>query len=200
MGIAVFDVGNVLIRWDPRFLYREVFAGDEERMEWFLDNVCTHDWNLEMDRGVPYAEQVTSLIARHPEWASQIRAFDERWHEMVPHAIEENVALLETLLSREPVYAITNFSREKWAEARERFPVLQRFEGVVVSAHERLVKPDPAIYEVLLERYRLPAGECVFIDDSPANVEGARAVGMRAIHCPIGFDLASALRAEGFSV
>lgn len=200
MPVAVFDVGNVLIRWDPRFLYREMFAGDEERMEWFLANICTHEWNLEMDRGVPYADQVAAAIARHPEWASHIRAFDERWHDMIPHAIAENVALLETLLVREPVYAITNFSREKWVEACARFPVLTRFEGVVVSAHERLLKPDPAIYHVLLERYALPAGECVFIDDSPANVEGARAVGMRAIHCPVGFDLAPALRAEGFSV
>lgn len=200
MTILVFDVGNVLIRWDPRFLYETMFD-DAERMEWFLANVCTHDWNLEMDRGAAFADQVAALCARHPEWEAEIRAFDERWAEMVPGAVEPNMTLLERLLGRgEPIYAITNFSREKWVEAQARFPLLTRFEGVVVSAHERLIKPDPAIYRTLLDRYGLEAGRCLFIDDSEKNVAGARAVGMRALHCPLGFDLEAGLRAEGVAV
>ena len=201
MTILVFDVGNVLLRWDPRLLYERVFDGDTERMDWFLANICTHDWNLEMDRGAPYTDQVESLVARHPEWTDEIRAFDTRWHEMVPGTIPENVALLERILDTgEKVYAITNFSREKWAESLERFPVLTRFTGTVVSAHERLLKPDPAIYRTLLARYDLPAESCLFIDDSEKNVEGARAVGMRALHCPLGFDLAAGLAAEGVAL
>ncbi|MGJ3261785.1 MAG: HAD family hydrolase [Salinarimonas sp.] len=201
MTILVFDVGNVLIRWDPRFLYEKMFSGDSERMEWFLANVCTGDWNLEMDRGAVYADHVAALCARHPEWEAEIRAFDTRWQEMVPGDIAPNTALLERLLARgEPIYAITNFSREKWAEAQDRFPVLTRFEGVVVSAHERLIKPDPAIYRTLLDRYGLEAGRCLFIDDSEKNVVGARAVGMRAIHCPLGFDLAAGLADEGVAI
>lgn len=198
MTTLVFDVGNILLRWDPRFLYRDMFAGDEERMEWFLANICTNAWNLEMDRGAVYADHVAALVARHPDWETEIRAFDTRWHDMVPGLIEENVALFERALATgEPVYAITNFSREKWAESLERFPVLTRFAGVVVSAHERLLKPDPAIYRALLDRYGLVAGDCLFIDDSEKNVLGARAVGMRALHCPLGFDLEAGLAAEG---
>lgn len=198
MTTLVFDVGNVLIRWDPRFLYERMFPGDPERMEWFLDTICTSAWNLEMDRGASFADQVADLVSRHPEWEAHIRAFDTGWHDMVPGDIPENVALLEAALATgEPVYAITNFSREKWADAQARFPVLTRFTGVVVSAHERLVKPDPAIYRVLLERNGLAAGDCLFIDDSEKNVAGARAVGMRALHCPPGFDLAAGLAAEG---
>ena len=200
MTILVFDVGNVLIRWDPRFLYEKMFA-DTQRMEWFLANVCTHEWNLELDRGAVYAEEVEALCAVHPQWEAEIRAFDTRWHEMVPGDIAPNTALLERLLARgEPVYAITNFSREKWAQAQERFPVLGRFAGVVVSAHERLLKPDPAIYRTLLERYDLEAGRCLFIDDSEKNVAGARAVCMRALHCPLGFDLARGLAEAGVEI
>ncbi|GGK30026.1 HAD family hydrolase [Salinarimonas ramus] len=201
MTILVFDVGNVLIRWDPRFLYERMFEGDVARMEWFLANVCTNAWNLEMDRGAPYAEHVAALSARYPEWEPYIRAFDTRWQEMVPGDIAPNTALFERLLERsEPVYGITNFSREKWADACARFPLLTRFTGVVVSGHEGVIKPDPVIYRLLLDRYGLEAGACLFIDDSEKNVAGARAVGMRALHCPLGFDLEAGLRAEGVEV
>lgn len=192
----MFDVGNVLIRWDPRNLYRKLL--DEERLEWFLAHVCDSAWNVEQDRGRSWADAVTERIARHPEWASHIRAFDERWQEMVAGPIEDNVAVLQRLRAAGvPTYAITNFSREKFAETCERFPFLAEFEGVIVSAHEGLLKPDPAIFRLFLARYGLDAGACVFIDDSKENVRGARAAGMRAIHFAEGVDLAAALRAFG---
>lgn len=199
-GIVVFDVGNVLLRWDPRNLYRKLFP-DESRMEWFLAEVCSPAWNLEQDRGRTFERAVTELLPRYPEWADAIRAFDARWQEMIPGAIEENVDVLRRLrANRVPVYAITNFSREKYAESRERFGFLAEFDGVVVSAHEGLVKPDPAIYRVFLDRYGLAAADCVFIDDSAANAEGARRVGMHAVHYVEPMDLAAELRRLGLPV
>ncbi|GGG30266.1 HAD family phosphatase [Chelatococcus composti] len=198
---VVFDVGNVLISWDPRHLYRRIFDGDEERVERFLAEVCTAEWNLEQDRGRSFAEAIAERVAAFPQWREEIEAYDRRWHEMVPGAIEGTVRILETLRAAGvPTYAITNFSAEKFAETRARFPFLDGFHGIVVSAHERLVKPDEAIYRVLLDRYGLEAGQCLFIDDSPANVAAARAVGMAAHHFTAPDRLAQALRAEGLPV
>lgn len=193
----VFDVGNVLIRWDPRLLYRDLIPDDEKR-DWFMANVCTAAWNIEQDRGRSWEEAVALLVAAHPEWEREIRAYDQRWHETAPYVLDESVAILAELKAKgEKVYAITNFSREKWAECLIRFPFLQSFDGVVVSAHERLIKPDPAIYRVLLERYELVAGDCIFVDDSEKNVDAARAVGMQAVHFVEPIDLRAALRGLG---
>ena len=197
---VVFDVGNVLLRWDPRHLYRKVFD-DEDWMEWFLAHVCTPDWNIEQDRGRDWDEAVTLLVERHPEHATPIRAFHERWHETVSGVLEENVALLQRLRSAGvPNYCITNFSGPKFKEAQVRFPFLAAFDGVIVSGEERVLKPDPAIYRLLLDRYGLDAADCVFIDDSKANADGARAVGMQAIHYLEPMDLAAELGRYGFPV
>jgi 2-haloacid dehalogenase len=197
---VVFDIGNVLLRWDPRNLYRRIFD-DEAEMEWFLSHVCTHDWNIEQDRGRDWDEAVALLVKDHPKHESQIRAFHERWHETVSGVVEENVAVLQRLRDAGvPNYCITNFSSPKFALAQERFPFLAGFDGIIVSGDERLLKPDPDIYHLLLDRYRLKAGDCVFIDDSRANVEVARQVGMHAIHYIDGIDLTGELRRYGFPV
>jgi 2-haloacid dehalogenase len=197
---VVFDVGNVLLRWDPRFLYRRIFD-DEERMEWFLANVCTGAWNIEQDRGRDWDEAVGLLLERHPEHEMPIRAFHERWHETVSGTIEENVAVLERLREAGvPTYCITNFSGPKFREAQQRYPFLARFDGAIVSGDEGLLKPDPAIYRLLLTRYGLEAQECLFIDDSAANVEGARSVGMQALHYVEPMDLASELARRGIAL
>jgi 2-haloacid dehalogenase len=196
---VVFDVGNVLLRWDPRNLYRKVFE-DERRMEWFLANVCTSEWNLEQDRGRSWEEAVALLLDRHPEHEIPIRAFHDRWHETVSGAIEENVAVLERMRAAGvPTYCITNFSGPKFREAQKRFPFLASFDGAIVSGEECLLKPDPAIYRLLLDRYRLDAEDCIFIDDSVANVEGARAVGMHAIHYREPMDLMAELERYGLA-
>ena len=196
----VFDVGNVLLRWDPRHLFRKVFD-DEARMEWFLANVFTSAHNLECDRGRSFAETVAELSESFPEWTHAIRAFDERWSEMVPGAIEGSVDLLREVRAKGiPDYAITNFSREKFPVARERFPFLGGFRLAIVSGDEGLVKPDPGIYELFLQRAGLAARDCVFIDDSQANVEGARAVGMHALHFRDADALRGDLRALGFGL
>ena len=197
---VVFDVGNVLIRWDPLLVYREMIPDDVKRT-WFMQNVCTAAWNIEQDRGRSWEEAVALLVAAHPEWEAEIRAYDERWHEAVPGVIEDSVAVLAELKARgEKVYAITNFSREKWAECLIRFPFLQSFDGVVVSAHERVIKPDPEIYQILFQRYGLVAGDCIFIDDSAKNIETARKVGMKAVHFVEPIDLRLELRKLGVAI
>ncbi|WP_438268224.1 HAD family hydrolase [Microvirga flocculans] len=198
---VVFDVGNVLLRWDPRNLYRHIFD-DEAQMEWFLANVCTHDWNVEQDRGRDWDEAVALLVKDHPTHQSAIRAFHERWTETVSGVFEQNVALLHRLRdAKVPNYCITNFSGPKFVLAQQRFPFLAGFDGVIVSGDERLLKPDPAIYHLLLDRYGLEAGDCVFIDDSPANIEAARDVGMHTIHYPHEqVDLGDELRRYDFPV
>jgi 2-haloacid dehalogenase len=194
---VVFDVGNVLLRWDPRHLYRKLFD-DEAQMEWFLATVCTGSWNIEQDRGRDWDEAVTLLVRDYPDHEIPIRAFHERWHETVSGVIEENVALLGRLQGAGvPTYCITNFSGPKFVEAKQRFPFLGSFDGVIVSGDERLLKPDPEIYRLLLTRYGLEARDCIFIDDSKANVDGARAVGMRGIHFAEPMDLAAELARYG---
>jgi 2-haloacid dehalogenase len=197
---VVFDIGRVLIQWDPKLLYSELFPDDAER-DWFLGEVCSEDWNRELDRGRSFAEGIAELITRHPGQAKAIRAWDERWHDMVPGAIDGSVRLLgELRAAGVPTWAITNFSTEKYAEAILRFPFLTGFEDTVVSAHEKLLKPDPAIYRVLLERNRLDPASCLFIDDVPDNVVGARSVGMKAVVFTSPARLATDLVAHGLPV
>jgi 2-haloacid dehalogenase len=198
----VFDLGNVLIGWEPRALYRKLFAGREAEMEWFLANVCTSEWNLEQDRGRSFAEGVAELIAAHPEeHHAAIRAFHERWPEMLTGPIEGTLALLEQLhRTGTPVYALTNWNQATFAHARERYAFLTLFRGIIVSGEERLIKPDPAIYRTLCERFGLAPEACVFVDDSMKNVEGARAAGMHAIHFTSPEELRAELRELGFPV
>jgi len=197
---VVFDIGNVLLDWDPRHLYRKMFD-DPARMEWFLDTVCTPAWNIEQDRGRTFAEAVAELVALHPEHEAEIRAFDERWPETVSQVIAGSLDILETLRAKGvPNYAITNFSAEKFAHAREIWPFLDAFDGIVVSGEHRMLKPDAAIYRLLLDTHGLAAADCVFIDDSPKNVEGARAVGMHALHFTAPDRLRADLRGFGFPV
>lgn len=194
---VVFDVGNVLLRWDPRHLYRKIFD-EEEKMEWFLSTICTPAWNIEQDRGRGWEEAVALLVEKHPEHETPIRAFHERWGETVSGSIEENVAVLNELREANVrTYCITNFSSPKFEEARTRFPFLSGFDGIVVSGDERLVKPQPEIYQLLLTRCGLKADDCIFIDNSRANVEGARSVGMHAIHYVEPLDVRSELRRYG---
>jgi 2-haloacid dehalogenase len=180
---VVFDIGNVLVAWDPMALYRQVFNGDEEKAAWFLKDICTHDWNLEQDRGRSFGEAVRVLAEKHPELTDQISAYHLRWHETVLGPIAGSVAVLEDLHGQGvPLYAITNWNDEKFYETRERYPFLNLFRDTVISAVERVIKPDPEIFAILCRRNALKPADCVFIDDSLKNVEAAKDFGMRAIH------------------
>ena len=197
MRAVVFDVGNVLIRWNPRLVFADQFA-DEAGIDAFFEEIGFAAWNLEQDRGRSWADGVAAACAAHPHRRTLIEKMHRDWHMAVPGAVEGTVAVLERLRAAGvPLYAITNFSAEKWAECQARFPFLCGFRDVVVSAHERLVKPDPAIFDVFLARTGLAAGECVFVDDAPHNVEAARAAGMDAILFDGPEGLAEALRDRG---
>ncbi len=179
---VVFDLGNVLVQWNPRLLYEQLIT-DADELERFFDTVITHDWIRSQDAGRPFAEGITLLTERFPRYATEIRAFWERWEVMVPGPIDETVEILAELRQRRaPLYALTNWSGETFPIARQRFPFFDWFDGIVVSGEIGLVKPDPRIYRHLLATYGLDAGDCVFIDDSVANVAGAAAVGIAGLH------------------
>jgi 2-haloacid dehalogenase len=178
----VFDLGNVLINWNPRNLYRKLFT-EPTAMEHFLTHVCTAAWNLEQDRGRSWADAVALLSARHPTQAELIAAYATRWQEMLDGPIQGTVEILRELkIAGRPLYGLTNWSAETFPVARQRFEFLDWFDGIVVSGDVKLVKPDARIYRHLLDSYGLTAGETVFIDDSHANVEGAKAVGLAGLH------------------
>ena len=201
MTALVFDVGGVLIDWNPRHLYRKLFDGNEGAMERFLAEVCTPAWNARQDEGRSFGEAVAELSARFPEYCDLIAAYHLRWEEMVPAAIGETIDLVRELKSAgTPLYALTNFSTEKFPLVRQRFDVFELFDGIVVSGEIGLIKPNPAIYRQLLDRYGLDASACIFIDDLPANVEAARSIGMRGIRFSSAGLLRRELRAAGLLV
>ena len=190
--VPVFDLGGVFVDWNPMYLFRKLFATEEDA-QWFHDSVCTPDWNLEFDAGDIYAEGVAKLITRFPRYWREIQAYDLRWKETLGGIIEGTVALHDELVAAEiPTFAITNFSWEKWVSCLPDWPFLEKFDGVVVSGLERMVKPDPRIFRLFCERYGLAPESCVFIDDNEANVVSARRFGMNAI----AFSTPEALRAE----
>jgi len=181
--IVVFDLGGVLLEWNPRHLYRKLFAGDEAAMEDFLARVCTTEWNERQDAGRTFAEAVAELLPRHADKRALIEAFGARFGEMIPGAIDGTVAILEELRRNGvPLYALTNWSAETFPPQRARFAFLDAFDGIVISGHEGVIKPDPRIFRILLERYAIDAHEAVFIDDNPRNAETASALGLHGIH------------------
>ena len=198
--VVVFDLGGVLVDWDPRHLYRQLFD-DPAAMERFLAEVCTPAWNLAQDAGRPFAEATALLRARHPGQAALIDAYHLRWPEMIAGDIPGTVALLEALhAAGTPLYALTNWSAETFPVAEARFGFLRLFRGMVVSGKERLVKPDPAIYRLLADRFGLAPRHCVYVDDSAPNAEAATRLGMHGIRFTTPEALASELRGLGFAV
>ncbi|WP_367715479.1 HAD family phosphatase [Nitratireductor sp. GISD-1A_MAKvit] len=196
----VFDIGRVLIHYDPEIPYRRIIPDDEER-RWFLETVCTGDWNVEQDRGRGWEEAEALLIAEHPHEEDNIRAFRRNWHEMVPHAYDDSVTLLEKLIDNgHDVTMLTNFAADTFAEARKRFPFLNRPRGVTVSGEVGIIKPDRAIYDIHVESFDLEPGATLFIDDSEKNVEGAKSAGWQAVHFIDAEKLRQDLAAYGFSL
>jgi 2-haloacid dehalogenase len=192
---VIFDLGGVLINWDPRHLYRRLFAGDDAAMERFLAEVCTPDWNHGLDAGRPFAEAVAELVARHPRERARIEAYRHRWLEMVAGPIQPTVALLAELdAAGVPLWALTNWSAETFALVRPdpAYRFLDRFRRIFVSGELRLVKPDPAIFCHLLDAIGAAPGECLFVDDAERNVAAAAELGL----CAHRFTDAGRLRVE----
>jgi 2-haloacid dehalogenase len=198
VSAVVFDLGGVLIDWDPRHLYRSLFHGDEAAMETFLATVCTPEWNRQQDTGRPWSEAVATLVAEHPDQRELIRAYWERWPETLGDAIQPTVDILaDVRASGVPTYALSNWSAETFPAARPRYPFLEWFDGIVISGEVRAAKPDRRIFQALLERYDLEPGSIVFIDDVAENVDAARALGIRSIRFTDGAALRRHLTALG---
>ncbi len=177
---VVFDVGGVLLDWNPRHLYRKIFD-DETAMERFLTEVCSHDWNEQADAGRPIAEITAELSAKHPEQTAMIETYYARFPEMIKGAINDTVVLLERLHARNmPLYVLSNFSAETFPIAQERFGFFDRFSGLLISGAEGMKKPDPRIYDLVTERFGLCPAQTLFIDDRADNAQAAVDAGWQA--------------------
>jgi len=192
-SIVVFDLGGVLLDWNPRHLYRKLFAGDEAAMEHFLATVCTHEWNRCQDAGRTFAEGARLLKAEHPDKGDLIDAYHSRFDEMIAGPIAGSVEILAELRDRGMLlYGLTNWSAETYPPARERYAFLSWFRGILVSGEVGVIKPNPRIFELLIERFGIASEAAVYIDDVEANVVAARPFGIHAIH----FTTPAALRQE----
>jgi 2-haloacid dehalogenase len=179
----IFDLGGVLIDWNPEYVYLDAFKGNRKKMEKFFDEVCTFDWNENQDAGYPLANATEDRIALFPEQADLIRMYYGRWEEMLRGSISGTVSILKKVVSNNDyrVFALTNWSAETFPIALKRFDFLHWFEGIVVSGTEKTRKPFPEIYETTLERYDLKACESIFIDDNERNVAAANKLGIQTI-------------------
>ncbi|MBB5703424.1 2-haloacid dehalogenase [Ochrobactrum daejeonense] len=196
---VVFDIGKVLIHYDPELAYLDVIPDAAER-RWFLENICTGAWNIEQDRGRSWSDAETLLIEAHPERSEEIRAFRQNWNRMVPHAYEDSVAILRALIGNgHDVTMLTNFASDTFREAQKRFPFLTESRGVTVSGDIHLLKPDREIYEHHVTSFDLDPRATLFIDDTLHNVEGAKLAGWQAVHFTGASQLDADLKALGLA-
>jgi len=194
----VFDLGGVLIDWDPAYLYRKIFD-DPKEMDYFLTQVCTPNWNEQQDAGRSWAEAIDLLLPDYPQYETAIRAFFGRWTEMLGGPIAGTVDILREIRDRgeHRLFALTNWSAETFPYAIERYDFLQWFEGILVSGAEHMKKPDPRIYQLLLDRYPIEGESALFLDDSVANVTGSIQAGLPAIQFHNPAQLRKDLEAKG---
>lgn len=198
----IFDLGGVLIDWNPEYVYLKEFCGDRDKMDWFLNHVCAWEWNVNQDAGYSLEKATQERIAMFPEWETYIRMYYGRWEEMLGFAHQGTLAILKELIDHPEyrVLALTNWSGETFPIALEKFPWLQWFEGILVSGDEGMRKPFKEIYDLMLSKYNIKASEALFIDDSPKNVEGCKLAGIHGIHFKNPKTLAVQLREYGVVV
>ena len=197
----IFDFGGVVMDWDPRYFFKSYF-NDDEKMEYFLENIAQSSWNIEQDRGRPLQEGTDILVAQHPEWEKEIRAYYDNWPVMLRSDIPENVAVLRNLANTNyELFGLTNWSQETFPYALENYDFFQLFGGkIVVSGDEKLIKPDPKIWHVLLDRYQIQAEESVFIDDNAENIRVAGELGFKTVHITKETQLDEELRKLGVNL
>jgi len=193
VNTVIFDLGGVLIDWNPRYLYRKIFNTEEE-VSWFLENICTGEWNDHQDAGRSFEEATTALIEKFPDHELAVRAWYGRWQETIGGAIPETIELLKEIKAsgKYKIYALTNWSAETFPWALENFEFLHWFDGIVVSGIEKSRKPFPEFYQILFDRYQINPANSIFIDDNHKNVVGAEKIGLSTIH----FQNANQARAE----
>lgn len=198
----IFDLGGVLIDWNPKYVYRNVFDGDEEKVDWFLNNICTSEWNVAHDAGRSLKEGTDLLVNQYPEYESWIRMYYNRWPDMLGGPISESVDILQQLKQSNAynLYALTNWSAETFPVALERFDFLGYFKGIVVSGAEKTRKPFQKIYEITLARYNITPEKAVFIDDNLDNVQAAKELGINGVHYKNATQLLYELRAMNVAI
>ena len=181
INTIIFDFGGVLIDWNPRYMYRDEFKESSE-MEFFLDTVCTEDWNLQQDKGRSLADGTRILQDKFPEHVVKIQLYYDQWEKMVKGHIPQNVSVLRKLKKKYKLYGLTNWSAETFPIVFKRFSFFKLFDGIVISGQEKLIKPDKKIFEIILERYHLEAKNSLFIDDNMNNIQAAKEMGFVTIH------------------
>ncbi len=191
---VIFDIGNVLYRWDLRCLF-EKLIDDTEELDWFLAHVVTPEWHFQHDAGRPFVDMVAERSRQFPQYADHILAYSQRFPETIPGPVEGMLELVQALANRDvPLFAISNFGAESWAQFRPTAPIFGIFSDIVISGEERLIKPDPSIFELALDRFDRRAGQCLFIDDRQDNIETAETLGMAGHHFKEADQLANELK------
>jgi 2-haloacid dehalogenase len=198
----IFDLGGVLIDWNPEYVFLDVFQGDREKMQWFFNTICTPAWNENQDAGYPIAQANEDLVALFPEYETEIRLFYGRWSEMLGDAISGTVEILKTLINSKKykVVALTNWSAETFPIALEKFEFLQWFDGIIVSGEEKTRKPFDSIYNLTLKRFNIIAENAIFIDDNLRNIEAANNLGIHGIHFKSSSQLQDQLKTYNISL
>jgi 2-haloacid dehalogenase len=198
----IFDLGGVLIDWNPAYVYLDVFDGDQKKMQWFFDEICTMDWNENQDAGYPLAQATADLVKQFPEYENLIRMYYGRWEEMLGDSISGTVEILKKLIDNPNynVVALTNWSAETFPIALKKFDFLHWFEGIVVSGTEQTRKPFSDIYQTTLDRFKIDPKTAIFIDDNLRNIRGAEALGINGIPFTNPKQLANSLESYGISV
>lgn len=194
----IFDFGGVLMDWNPRYFFKDYF-NDDEKMEFFLKNVAVDEWNAEQDRGRTLKEGTEILIEKYPDWEKEVRAYYDNWTTMLRSDIPKNVEVLRKLADTDyELFGLTNWSHETFPYALANYDFFELFKGkIVVSGEEKLIKPDPKIWELLLDRYSIKAEESVFIDDNAKNIEAAKTLGFITVHLTEETDLQTELEKLG---
>lgn len=197
----IFDLGGVLIDWNPRYLYKKIFKTEEE-ITWFLENVCTPEWNEQQDAGRSFEDATAELLTKFPDHAHAIRAWYDRWQETIQGPIHETVEILKFIKDskRYRLYALTNWSAQTFPWALQNFEFLHWFEGIVVSGVEKTRKPFPEFYEILFKRYQITPEKAIFIDDNLQNIEAARLLKIDGIHFQGAVNLKSELLNRGLGI
>lgn len=177
----IFDFGGVLIDWNPRYLFREIFS-DKDEMDFFLKEICSNEWNHKQDCGRSFDVAVTELVNKYPQYEYEIIQYDTGWSKMIKGEIEENVRLIKILKIKYRLFGLTNWSAEKFPNVYNQYPFFKELEGIIVSGEENIAKPDVRIFNLLLDRFELDASESLFIDDSSENITAAKIIGFQTIH------------------
>ena len=199
---VIFDLGGVLVDWNPEYLYLDVFDGNRKKMQWFFDEICTFDWNENQDAGYPLAQASADRIKLFPQYEQLIRMFYDRWEEMLGGQIDGTVAILKRLVVNPDykVVSLTNWSAETFPAALKRFDFLHLFEGIVVSGTEKTRKPFLDIYQITLDRYQLDPKKSLFIDDNKRNIEAGDKLGIQTIHFQNSIQLKSSIEYLGIEI